>query len=697
MQEEAKTPELPSSEAHDVMRSLVSAIRAVKLYPSNNPVYSQSVKKAYEALDHFLKSTPEYHVGVQKNNFTHGHTPAGKDTQLNKPIAQDLFAKGIREIVFSDGVTEEELLILLQAFSLSAEEQALKSGISSILWEKDATHIKVIEAGLDEVITTKTGEVREAKAGEPTPESGPGQSQAKKEAEHPGRTLVLGDLITDPVKFGAGMVKFAEQTRSEEESVGDRLYTLYQETGRAIREKHPDQSDALFDGLAQSALSLDSPLRDGLVAGKLYGDLDTETMHEQNVELDEHAPNELHEILTGRFSNAWNVKQVATLLKKSSAKKKEQPALPSSPAAFEVVPIPPDLIEIARDMAEYTPEEMNTLKTMSEVGMESDIIEAAVRTLIFLLPLIKQSPNASPGEKEIGVFSGVVHQLEDLQSYLLKQKDYALASIIMRALHMPVDPAFQPRLAEAIKKNASKTVIAAMLTDMRSHPKSSSEYQSAYSFLSSLEREATEVLLELLADETDRSIRVFLLDLAKDIGKNHVLLLGEHLSDDRWYFVRNIVSILGESKADQALAFLHKAASHKDIRIRQEVIKGLMSIGGKRAAGLLAKFLNDEKEDLQLMAIHGLAELHGIGVEEAIPLMEFLESRRLKQKDQVLTFEAIKTLAKIGGPDAGKFLGRYTRIRWWKPRKLQRELRDAAQEAMKEIKRRQSDGGRAGR
>jgi hypothetical protein len=69
------------------MRNLVSAIRAVKLYPPNNPICSQSVKKSYEVLDHFLETTPEYHVGVQKTYFFYLHNPVGKDAQLNRAIA----------------------------------------------------------------------------------------------------------------------------------------------------------------------------------------------------------------------------------------------------------------------------------------------------------------------------------------------------------------------------------------------------------------------------------------------------------------------------------------------------------------------------------------------------------------------------------------------------------------------------------
>jgi HEAT repeat protein len=228
---------------------------------------------------------------------------------------------------------------------------------------------------------------------------------------------------------------------------------------------------------------------------------------------------------------------------------------------------------------------------------------------------------------------------------------------------------------------------------MRKHPKRSSEYQSAYTYVAASEREATEVLLELLAEERDRSARLFYLDLVKNLSKNQIALLGEHLIDGRWYFVRNIVSILGESKADQAIAFLRKAADHENVRIRQEVIKGLTSIGGKKAAGVLAKFLRDKDADVQIMAIRAFADIQGIGAEEVQPVVAFLEERPLKKKDLDLTLEAINVLGKTGGRDAAGVLKGYDRIRWWKPRKLQMQLKEAALRAVEDITRRKTDGG----
>jgi hypothetical protein len=296
MQEEEKFPESLSPEAQDAMRSLISAIRAVKLYPPNNIAYSRTVKKSYESLYHFLEAEPEYHVEVQKNHFTSMRIPVGKEAQLNRSVAQDLFAKGVREIVFSGGIAEEELLNLCQALSLPPEEMAIKGGISSILWEKGTTHIKVTEAGLDEVITAHTEGALEGKLS-----AGVNEEAAKKEIKSSGRSLVLGDLKTDPAGFGMGMIELAKQTRAGHESVEDRLFALYNEAGRKIREEHPEQSDTLFVGLAQSAISLEQPYREGLVAGKLYGELDADLESEQKAGLDDQVPSELHEIVTGRF------------------------------------------------------------------------------------------------------------------------------------------------------------------------------------------------------------------------------------------------------------------------------------------------------------------------------------------------------------------------------------------------------------
>ncbi len=693
MQKDLKQEESFSPEIQEVMRSIVLAIRAVRLYPPNNPAYSNSVKKSFEALDNFLQKDAEYHIGVHKTKFTFRNTPLGKDAELNMPIAQDLFTKGIREIVFTSGLTEAELLDLYQTLVPSAEEQDMKSGVSSILWEKGALHIKVTEAGLDDVIVfqaTRGGEEKKStETAEPAVDSE--ESSAKKQIGFPGRTLVLVDLMTDPIGFSANMIELAKQTKAEHETVEGRLFALYKEAGRKIDEQHPSQRETLYEGLAKSVLALDPRYRNGFIAGKLYGELDAE-MVEEDAEADQQLPNPVHEIQTGRFSDTWTVQQVATLLKKTVSKQIAPPITPSYPGNAEAMPIAQDLVTVAQELTIYSAEDMEELKALGDEGTELDAVKSSVHTFISLIPLVKNPRHAKPEEKDITNFSGVIHQLENTLDYLLKKKDYQYATRIINAFHLPVGTVFQPRMMEALKKTADKSVIIAAIDEMRKQSKGSVEYHSAHVYLSALERESTEVLLKLLAEEKNKTARIFYLDLVKDIGKNQMGLLGGHLSDVRWYFVRNIVNILGESKTDQAIAFLKRVAQHKDVRIRQEVIQGLISIGGKKAAGVLAKFLKDKDDEVKRTALRAFSSFPDISAEEAKPLVDFLDDQPLKKKEQGLTLEAIKALGKIGGRDTAEFLKKYNHTRWWKSRKLQEELRAAALYAIGEITRRRSNG-----
>jgi len=694
MQKDAKQAETLSPAAQEAMRDLVTAIRVVKIYPPNNPIYSQSIKKASAALTRFLEDAPAYTIGVQKTLFTFEKTPVTGDAQMNRSIAQDLFLKGIREMVFSKDVTESEILTLCKALALSSEEMAIRSGISSFLWEKGASHIKVTEAGLEEVITAET-----SGGGKGAPGEGDtlalGEERAKKQLAFTGRTLVLTDVMTNPEGFGASMIELARQTKAEHETVEDRLHSLYQEAGNKVLQEHGDRQEAMFEGLAKSVIALESPHRENLVAGKLYGDLDTEIAGGASTDEIKQAPSPLQEIRTGRFTNTWNVQQVVTLLKRSVTKMAPPPAAPPSAAELVSQPLLPDLDAIAQDLTEYRPEELEELKSFGAVGMESDIIEAAARTLINLIPLTKDPLRAETSGKTLQLFSGVVHQLEDLLTYLLKKNNYEMATTIIKALHAPVPPEFQPRMLEAQKKTATKTSMQTTINDMRKHNRDSPEYQAAYSYLTTLDRKATEALLDLLAEEKDRNVRLFLLDLVKDIGKNQIALLGEYIADGRWYVVRNIVSILAETKADQVLAYLRKAAENENVQVRQEVIKGVMTMSGKRATSLLAHFLRDPDTNVRITAINALGEREGMLPEDAKPLIELLQELLLNKKDQEMVLEAIKAVGMIGGASAAEFLKGYTRVKWWKPRKLQEERRDAAKRAMHDIARRTGDGGRA--
>jgi hypothetical protein len=75
-------------------------------------------------------------------------------------------------------------------------------------------------------------------------------------------------------------------------------------------------------------------------------------------------------------------------------------------------------------------------------------------------------------------------------------------------------------------------------------------------------------------------------------------------------------------------------------------------------------------------------------------LIAFLRGRWLRKTRLELKREAIASLGKVGGADALRFLATFARVKWWKARRQQEELRAASQRALHEIERRLNDAGK---
>lgn len=684
MPEDIKQSESLSPEIEEVIQILVSAIRIIKLYPHNNPVYSQTVNKAHGALAHFLETHSQCEIGVQKTFLTYLNTPIGKDPQINKSLSQDLFMKGVRNISFIGGLTEDEILHFFQILAMSKEQIAMQSGVSSILLEKGISHIKVLESELDGVITSSPDGAE--KADDPRTANSP--SSGLKSKTSSGRILVMEDLLADPIEFGSEMIELAKKTRKDSETMEERLMALYREAGQKIQEEAPEQSDACFLALSRSILSLAKNYRESLIAGILYAGIDSKNLDNFKTEIEGQLPAKCHEIITGRFLQAWNAQHIADLLKNSIGKQTNYPADNSSLFA---PPIPADPELVLQHMSEYTAEEKEFLKSFCRTDNDAEITERALRILIALVPLVKNPRHDEPNQVEVKMFAGIVSQLEEMLTYFLQKKDFEKVSLIITTLNSSVEPVFQNRLSEALKKTSSKELIALIITNLHNYQKDSAAYLSAYSFLKSAEKEAAEVLLEMMANQSNSNSMIFIQDLLKDIGKNQLSLWGEYLDDDRSLFVSKIISMLGEIKSDQSIFLLQKTIHNRNSRIRQETIRTLISIGGKQAASVLTKFIKDEDEAVRLAAVRGMAAIKEIGADDIKPLITFLSDRPLNDAELPLTLEAIKTLGEIGSSASLVVLENFTKLKWWKSWKLQRELKHAAGQAINDINRRKGN------
>lgn len=121
----------------DIMLALTKAVKAGQLYGMDHPSFRNFYTPFYQKLTDFLKMHNELNFEIEKFTFLHADRVVYEDKEKDINIAFRLFRDGVRNVGFTDGLTSDELLHLLEIISQSPKEQ----DIALSLWESDFTHI----------------------------------------------------------------------------------------------------------------------------------------------------------------------------------------------------------------------------------------------------------------------------------------------------------------------------------------------------------------------------------------------------------------------------------------------------------------------------------------------------------------------------------------------------------------------------
>jgi len=103
--------------------------------------------------------------------------------------------------------------------------------------------------------------------------------------------------------------------------------------------------------------------------------------------------------------------------------------------------------------------------------------------------------------------------------------------------------------------------------------------------------------------------RRVLCDLLVEKGRDQIQLIGGAIYDSRWYVVRNVAMIVGETGLEEGVAYLQRAAKHSDARVRVEAARALAAIDGDAALKELTHLLSDESEHVRATAVKGITSL----------------------------------------------------------------------------------------
>jgi HEAT repeat protein len=199
------------------------------------------------------------------------------------------------------------------------------------------------------------------------------------------------------------------------------------------------------------------------------------------------------------------------------------------------------------------------------------------------------------------------------------------------------------------------------------------EFSDVKKYLFALHWNAISPMIHMFRDLKSYVARKMVCEVLAEKAKGQLELLGEGITDQRWYVVRNVVSVIGAIGSDEGVRLLKPIARHRDLRVRKEIVSSLFKIGGPQAGILLVSFLEDEDRRIRILASRGLArmrEKQALSPLEAILTDDQFRDISGEEKKQML-----ESFATIAQGEAVPFLVKMASKRGWLKRDKHNETR----------------------
>jgi len=198
-----------------------------------------------------------------------------------------------------------------------------------------------------------------------------------------------------------------------------------------------------------------------------------------------------------------------------------------------------------------------------------------------------------------------------------------------------------------------------------------------------------ERLLDRLHDSHNMSERNRIVQAVSQIGKPALAPIAERLKQDGpWYYIRNLVLLIGRLGDEDQLPILAALMRHSDYRVQREVIKSIQAIGGDAAGRVL--FDHIDVVDEQLIG-YLISVIGALPYPEAAPVfIEMLASRTLgktKADREEIREKICEALGRMQSEEAVSALEKIVRARGFFGRKSPEKVRSAAARALTNIRR----------
>lgn len=704
------------------LRQLNVSLKAVKLYPPSGAIPQEAARTAIGALHAVLELEPVVQFTVSKDALYYGETPALADNPAFVSFARDFYNRQIAEVRFHSGLNVDELLRFLLALVSDPESIAAAGGFEAMLWEQGVSGISITEvstrvvevAGVAPPGVQGEGDSSQGHdfEGEPWPPL-PARIDELAESAYSGRPRDQR-LLVRVVREPDLVAEYLRESRSgrgdvrEEIDLAGRIAAL----AHGAQFELPEDQEAIFRALSEAVMALEPDERRAMLRGKLI----EEARHDDSVasvvkelgldELFEALLQEVDETDAARAGLTRAIRNLALINMASredmvSATRVAMTGRGYSSAFTDSVlnGVAPSHLTVRERPVSAQDRPIQTILRLIDLAPDDTkgpfAYDAAVQELReeasrgmgdgdVLAALVTLATLEGRSEK----FASIMALVEDNLGLLIEQGAFETAADAAEALTRAeqvatLDPEQLKRLGAAVRVMASPTSLRNITTSLRLYRHDSPEYMACRRLLATLGEYSLTPLLEVLADEPDMASRKAMVDLISGMAIAYIDDLGGRLSDGRWYFVRNIVSILGSTRDPMALPYLRRTLRHNDERVRRETIRAFSSIKDKLAEEMLvAALADDDGQNVGLAARY----LGAAGSLRAVPQLEGVARGDGRgSRDNGPRIEAIEALGRIGAPSSEALLRTIAKHRRLMGGAKGRELRAAADSALRQL------------
>lgn len=693
------------------VRALLVCSKAAKLYPPSSDVPLDSARDVLTVLRALLREQSDLRFLVTKDALLYNSLPVLPDSRPFEAFARQFYNHNLAEVRFHAGAGAREVVTFLRLLHEAPADVSASGGFEQRLWDQQVDGITVQMVSTKIVDTELQDESAEIAEGDEWPPSRQRIDELIDAAygARPRDQRMLVRFTQNPRLVSRYLNELASEGRG-----GRPLVNLI--AGRVVSLAHAafaeleDDQPALFRSLAESLLTLDPEVRRAVLVERLLPDSridESVASLMRQFELSELCKALVEGIgadpvsrdglsralrnlaVIGLQPKEAVMEAAASAMREAGADEATVTAVLDGAAPTQLrMPSArsdrPDsvesllrLVDLAPVANEATDEGVQGLRAEIAEGIsDGDILVATVT-----LATIERRPE---------MFASLMSIVEDSIGLLLEWGEYADAATAAAALRAldddeTLDSAQHARVREALGSMALPKYMRDVAAGVRVHEPGTPEHDSCKQLIATLGGLAIVPLMEVLADEPDMAARKALVDMISAMAPSYVATLGERTGDPRWYFVRNLVGILGSTRSPAALPHLGRTLRHHDARVRRETIRAAASIRDRLSEEMLVAALSDE--DVQNVAL-AARYLGGLKVGTAVSaLAAVARGDGRGARDVAARVEAIEALGMLGTQEADAAIGDLSRQRGLL-RGRSRELQAATEAALARISRR---------